>query len=95
MEGSRRYDSQRYEELINNYINHGSTELRNLVLTGNELLDFADALRSIKDYHEEYKEIEENHKKLIKNIEDLFKGKEGSLVKKVMTLVNNSKKDSG
>ena len=92
--GSLRYEIQRYQKLTKNYLKHGSTELGNLVLTGDELLDFAEAIGNIDDCCEEYKEIKESHQKLVENIEHLFKGKEeGSLVRKIKVLLDNSKEN--
>jgi len=91
--GSLRYEIQRYQKLTEDYLNYGSTELGNLVLTGNELLDLADAIRKIDDYYEEYEEIKESHQKLIKSIESLFKGKEGSLARKVEILLDEAKEN--
>jgi len=91
---STRYEIERYQKLIKNYIDNGSTELGNLVLTGDELLDFADAIGNIDNYYEEYEEIKESHQKLINNIESLFKGKEeSSLVRKVRVLLDNAKEN--
>ena len=89
---SQRYEIEKYQKLIKDYKYNGSTELGNLVLTGDELLDFVDAMGSIKDYHAEYKEIKEKYEKLIKNIENLFKEKkESSLVNKINKLLKEAK----
>lgn len=84
MVGSRRYNIQKYQELVNNYLNQGSTELGDLTLTGDELLDFVESFEYLKeDYLEvkaEKEEIRDLSKDLIKKIETLFRRKKGSFV---------------
>ena len=91
-QGSLRYDTQKYQKLIDDYLNLGSTELGKLVLTGEDLLDFAEAVGDIKDYYEEHKELKENYQELVNQLEYLFQGKEGTLVKRIINLVNDAKK---
>jgi len=99
-QGSSRYDIQKYQKLINDCVNLGSTELGNLVLTGEDLLDLAEAIGNIEDYSveyddltEEYKKLKENYQNTIDSLEKIFKGKEGSLVTIVMDLVKEAKEN--
>jgi len=89
--GSSRYVIQKYQELINNVINLGSTELGDYVLTGEDLLDLAEAVGNMNDYHAEYKEVKEVSQNLIKNIERLVKRKKGPFADELNLLLENAK----
>ena len=87
-QGSMRYDVIKLRELINRDINYKSDssqiELQNQIIKGDDL---ADALREINA-----KEVREHYEELVNNLEFLFKGKEGTLAKRIMNLVGDAKK---
>ena len=95
MEESRRYDIGRYRELIYNYLNYGSTELGDLVLTGDDLLDLAEGVENIRESYKvlevENKEIKELSQELIKDIERIFKGKKGHFVEELRMFLDHAK----
>jgi len=100
MVGSSRYDVQRYLKLINDCVNLGSTDLGNLILTGEDLLDLAEAVGTFENHYyecenltEENKKLKENYQNTIEDLEKIFKGKEGSIVTKVMDLVREAKRN--
>ena len=91
MVGSARYDIQKYEVLINNYLDNGSTDLADCVLTGDELLDLVEALSGTIDYQKKYNEVKELSQNLIKDVERIFKRKKGQIADELKILLENAK----
>jgi len=87
VEPSRTYDAIKLGELITNYLNgddYAGIELSNQVITGEELLD---GLTNVGYDPKEKEEL----KKLVKGLEELVKGKDGSYVDKIKSLIQEYK----
>lgn len=95
MAQSNRYVIKKYQKLVEDYLNLGSTEIENYILTGSDLLDFIESFREINENYNFVKEELEDTKglstKLVKNLERMFKGKKGEFADEMKLLLEEAK----